>query len=1308
MNITYVNSKQNSHCNTNKYMANSSFSSLTSPPNPHKIIGPVQPAIVDTGSTGIYLPTTYLSLLREISIDITLTVQLPNKQVITSSHSGQLIIPLLPKYNFKVYIFPDIEMPLLSVNDLTERQLQVTFTHTQLIITDHNKITLLTLPRESILWTMPLHAPTESANHVTSTQVTGFDDTACHLNSTQAMANAAFEIPTGNLKALCLFWQRSFCCPSKSTFVKACDWLEPTFQKYGLSKSLLQKHWVSTPEEQFAHLDRTRQNLRSTNPTSAISPLASPPGLSLPPKRNIIFAPYQPTHTNSSDGTGNFMHFQFYFLVMLNKDTNIIHAVMAYNHTAKEYVRAYNEGLEYFAQYGVKPNFEIMDNILAAEIADNLSQQNITVQLVPPANHRTLPAEKAIRTFKNHLNGCLNTTSTLFPLKMVKFLLPHMLKTLNMLRQCKSNPGISAYEGLTGKPYDYNAHPFYPPGCRAIVLDDKDIRGSFANHGREYFWVNSADKHYRCGEFINSGSTVPRISDSAKFLPDMPPVEKWQVLPRIIFNHTIEQQISDLTTTHGQNLPIFQPSAPHLEDLPQHTQTPPEPPGLFMRLKATQPESQDIPYWNDPDDTSSTTVARNPTRQARFNGTYVAHVSKSEGEHPQPITQSDSTSQSAKTEGGLIQPAIHASKAKLKRIKKKLSQRPAKTEGGNPQLKPAHVTSGSTPAMQKLLAALAATAVITAAFNHATKTPRRQSSPPLLSTHDPNKPWDFSGKLLSNSMSYKAATKSEFKSIAEEGFKDEMRRLLTRTKSIVKCNHLPKHVIAPRGNIIVKIKPPTSDKPVVTCRVRLTADGSRSQFTGDRSSVTAEIIAVKIFLNSVASDDDCEMITADLQDAYLSEELPPGQPEYLSLLVSHFPPDCREEFGIPSHLSEDTVIYYHILKGLYGMPQAGLLYQTGLVKHLSQYGYHMSLSTPCLFYHDTSKVKFLLWVDDFIIKYQRSDQASIEHLLNCLRAKYTITVDLTGSSYLGMTIERDRLKKTMTISSPGYIQQMAKDLHLVKGKYVGSPIIYHSTKYSSDPQMEVIDDTPNATLKQIKFLQKLVGKLLFYTLLVEPTIAVAVSRLSSAQSHATELTMEAATRLIQYCLHHPDAVITYHASDMQLICHSDASHQSEPGSRSRITGIYFLGTNSANFEGPGLAAPNLNGCIGFMTTIAPTVCAGAYESEYAALWGNVSNMEPIRQTLLDLGHPQNPTRIIYDNTVAGSLANRTCKQKRSKMVAKQYHWIQERIAFGDYILEWRRGIFNLADFLTKAHSIEHFQEMIPYFVHYPNNSDSTQ
>jgi hypothetical protein len=258
--------------------------------------------------------------------------------------------------------------------------------------------------------------------------------------------------------------------------------------------------------------------------------------------------------------------------------------------------------------------------------------------------------------------------------------------------------------------------------------------------------------------------------------------------------------------------------------------------------------------------------------------------------------------------------------------------------------------------------------------------------------------------------------------------------------------------------------------------------------------------------------------------------------------------------------------------------------------------------------------------------------------------------------------------------------------------------VYLATKYTSAPQMEEVDDTAPASEAQTKFLQILIGKLLFYTIAIDMTIAVAVNRLSMLQSRATQHTVAAAMRLVQFILHHPNAMITYRPSNMQLMCHSDASHDSEPGSRSRIAGAYIFG--SADFQGPDIPQ-FINGCVGFMSKQAPTVCAGAYESEYAALWGNVCFLESARQTCADLGHPQTTTVIVYDNTVAGAIANQTCKQKRSKMVAKQYHWIQERTASGDYTLEWRKGTHNLADFLTKAHPIHHFMAMSPYFVTYP-------
>jgi hypothetical protein len=36
---------------------------------------------------------------------------------------------------------------------------------------------------------------------------------------------------------------------------------------------------------------------------------------------------------------------------------------------------------------------------------------------------------------------------------------------------------------------------------------------------------------------------------------------------------------------------------------------------------------------------------------------------------------------------------------------------------------------------------------------------------------------------------------------------------------------------------------------------------------------------------------------------------------------------------------------------------------------------------------------------------------------------YTITVDVTGSQYLGMTIVHDKVAETMAITMPGYIDK---------------------------------------------------------------------------------------------------------------------------------------------------------------------------------------------------------------------------------------------------------------------------------------------
>jgi hypothetical protein len=53
---------------------------------------------------------------------------------------------------------------------------------------------------------------------------------------------------------------------------------------------------------------------------------------------------------------------------------------------------------------------------------------------------------------------------------------------------------------------------------------------------------------------------------------------------------------------------------------------------------------------------------------------------------------------------------------------------------------------------------------------------------------------------------------------------------------------------------------------------------------------------------------------------------------------------------------------------------------------------------------------------------------------------------------------------------------------------------------------------------------------------------------------------------LDYLATHPDATIWYHASDMILHIHSDASYLSVSNARSRLGGLFFLGNKSPEQE----------------------------------------------------------------------------------------------------------------------------------------------
>jgi hypothetical protein len=83
-----------------------------------------------------------------------------------------------------------------------------------------------------------------------------------------------------------------------------------------------------------------------------------------------------------------------------------------------------------------------------------------------------------------------------------------------------------------------------------------------------------------------------------------------------------------------------------------------------------------------------------------------------------------------------------------------------------------------------------------------------------------------------------------------------------------------------------------------------------------------------------------------------------------------------------------------------------------------------------------------------------------------------------------------------------------------------------------------------------------IGSILYYARAVNLTVLMALSTIASEQAKGTESTMEKTKQLLDYLATHPDATIRFHASDMILNIHSDASYLSAANAHSRACGLF--------------------------------------------------------------------------------------------------------------------------------------------------------
>jgi hypothetical protein len=120
-------------------------------------------------------------------------------------------------------------------------------------------------------------------------------------------------------------------------------------------------------------------------------------------------------------------------------------------------------------------------------------------------------------------------------------------------------------------------------------------------------------------------------------------------------------------------------------------------------------------------------------------------------------------------------------------------------------------------------------------------------------------------------------------------------------------------------------------------------------------------------------------------------------------LVS-LPQKTIEKYDLDA-LAQDGKVYIEIQKGMYGLPQAGILANELLQRNLANDGYRPTTHTHGLWTHNTRPKSFLLVVDDFGVKYVGWEHA--EHLMTSIRKNYNISSNWNGIAYCGLTLDWD-------------------------------------------------------------------------------------------------------------------------------------------------------------------------------------------------------------------------------------------------------------------------------------------------------------
>ncbi len=417
----------------------------------------MQTGILDTGTTSGARRPEDADAFEYTGQPSTKVFMLPDKSRVRAMHK-MLLKHKLREGAREMNIVPGLHSTLISVPKIVDKDYIVVFDK-KLAKTYDTKTTTITATAEPVLeaprctstslWLMPLKTKTNGGNQ--NGNIAG--DRASNIEGVTERANAIFELPSTHQTILYHHALVGF--PVKETFLNAVRAGNYTTWP-GLTIAALHKYFPNSDEMQKGHMKGQRQGIHSTKQkaldhlveSEKLVKIKVEPGTEevLPAKRHSdIFVRIKDlAESIHSDQTGAFSYTSQqgnrYVVMAIHLDANHIVCEPMKNRSEDEMIKAYQKIITRMKVAGLGLKTHRLDNKASKAYKQCIRQNGMMHELVPPDNHRSNLAERAIQMFKHHFISILSGVDDKFLLSLWCVLLEQIELTVNLLRQSNVAP----------------------------------------------------------------------------------------------------------------------------------------------------------------------------------------------------------------------------------------------------------------------------------------------------------------------------------------------------------------------------------------------------------------------------------------------------------------------------------------------------------------------------------------------------------------------------------------------------------------------------------------------------------------------------------------------------------------------------------------------------------------------------------------------------------------------------------------------------------------------------------------------------